>query len=82
MAESPRESSTREGGRLKTRRIRCWNCDKAFKTDVDGPCPGCGSHNPVVPPKESLGYRILVAFLWVDVAITVVFVVFLAASCG
>jgi hypothetical protein len=82
MAENPRGSSTREGGRLKMRRISCWNCYKAYKTDVDAPCPDCGSHNPVVRPKESLGYRILVAFLWVDVAFTVVFVVFLAASCA
>ena len=35
-----------------------------------------------VRPKESLGYRILMAFLWVDVTITIVLVVFLAGSCG
>jgi uncharacterized paraquat-inducible protein A len=81
MAENQEGVSSRGGGRLRERRIRCWNCDKAFKTDADRPCPGCGAHNQV-RRRESLGYRILMVFLYIDVAITLGSIVYLAGSCG
>jgi hypothetical protein len=51
-------------------RIRCRDCRKEFDTHVARPCPHCGVHNRV-PPRESLGYRILMVILWIDVAITI-----------
>lgn len=81
MAENQEEGSTRGGGRSRTRRIRCWNCDKAFVTHADMPCPGCGAHNRV-RRRVSVGQRILLAFLWADAAITLGTVVYLVASCG
>jgi hypothetical protein len=81
MAENEEGGSTRGSGRVETRRIRCWNCYKAFHTHADGPCPHCRAHNQV-RRRESLGYRILMVFLWADVAITLISVVYLVASCS
>ena len=81
MTENQEPGSTRGVETSTTRRIRCWNCYQAFEADADGRCPGCGTYN-AARRKKSLGYRILVVFLWIDVAITLGSVVYLAASCG
>lgn len=81
MAMNPEEGSTRVAARPKRRSLTCWSCDKAVRLHADGTCPACGIYNPP-PRKESLGYRILIGFLWVDVAITFAMVIYVAASCS
>jgi len=61
--------------------MRCWKCSRVSRMNEDMTCPACGIYNPA-PPKESLGYRILIWILWVDVAISIGSAVLLAASCG
>lgn len=79
MVKNEEGDSTRGGKPAKTKRIQCWNCQKVFRTNVDGPCPSCGSLNRL-RYKESLGYRILIAILWMDVAFTIGIVIFLLAG--
>jgi DNA-directed RNA polymerase subunit RPC12/RpoP len=81
MAEKQEASSTRRGRKPKLTRTYCVGCWTEFKTDGEIPCPACG-HRAVLPKPESLGYRVLIWILWVDVAITIGTVVLVAGSCG
>lgn len=81
MAMNDEAASTRGAGKPKGRSATCWRCENAVRLHTDGTCPACGIHNPA-PRKESLGYRILIGFLWLDVAITIGCVIYFAASCS
>jgi hypothetical protein len=63
------------------KRIYCWNCEAKFTADADGPCPACGTPNQL-QRKLSAGKRLLLLFLYIDAAITLASVIYLAASCG